>query len=93
MRIDLNRSAANEVAADQKTKQVASTGRPPVHHDTEDTTTFSSDSLAVTNLAAQAMQTPEIRQDKVDSLREAIHNGTYQVDPAAVADAMLKNES
>lgn len=93
MRVDLNRTAANEVAAEQRTKQVAANGRPSAHHATEDQATFSTDSIAISDLAAQAMQTPEIRQSKVDSLRDAIHNGTYKVDPAAVADAMLKGES
>ncbi len=40
---------------------------------------------------AEALQTPEIRQDRVASLQLQIASGTYQVAPQAVADAMLRN--
>ena len=93
MRIDLNRTAANDVAAEQQTKQVAAAEHSKtnaVAH--EDTTSFSTDSVAVSDLTAKALQTPEVRQDKVNSLRQAVQNGSYKVDPQAVADAMLKEE-
>jgi flagellar biosynthesis anti-sigma factor FlgM len=40
---------------------------------------------------AEAMQMPEVRQDRVASLQQQIAGGTYQVAPQAVADAMLRN--
>ena len=39
----------------------------------------------------EAMQMPEVRQDRVASLQQQIASGTYQVAPQAVADAMLRN--
>jgi negative regulator of flagellin synthesis FlgM len=53
-----------------------------------------SDSAALSPAAqtvAQAMQMPEVRQDRVASLQQQIASGTYQVAPQDVADAMLRN--
>ena len=47
------------------------------------------DSVDLSSLAAKALETPEVRQDKVDSLRQAIQGGTYSVDPQQIADAMI----
>jgi flagellar biosynthesis anti-sigma factor FlgM len=35
------------------------------------------------------MNTPEIRQDKVASLQQAISNGSYDLNPQAIAGAMI----
>ncbi|HEX4582577.1 MAG TPA: flagellar biosynthesis anti-sigma factor FlgM [Acidobacteriaceae bacterium] len=40
---------------------------------------------------AEAMQMPEVRQDRVASLQQQIASGTYRVAPQDVADAMLRN--
>jgi flagellar biosynthesis anti-sigma factor FlgM len=37
------------------------------------------------------MQMPEIRQDRVASLQQQIANGSYQVAPQELANAMLRN--
>ena len=42
-------------------------------------------------VVAQAMQMPEIRQDRVASLQQQIANGSYQVAPQEVANAMLRH--
>jgi flagellar biosynthesis anti-sigma factor FlgM len=42
-------------------------------------------------VVAQAMQMPEIRQDRVTSLQQQIASGSYQVAPQEVATAMLRN--
>jgi flagellar biosynthesis anti-sigma factor FlgM len=39
------------------------------------------------------MNFPEIRQGKVDSLRQAVSSGTYQVDATKTAEAMIKSEA
>lgn len=49
------------------------------------------DSVTLSSLASKALDTPEVRQDKVDSLRSAIQNGSYTVDPDQTADAMLSD--
>lgn len=51
----------------------------------------SSDLSPAAQVVAQAMQMPEIRQDRVASLQQQIANGSYQVAPQEVANAMLRN--
>ena len=38
-------------------------------------------------------KTPEVRQDKVDSIKEKIANGTYQIDSEAIVNNFLKEEA
>jgi flagellar biosynthesis anti-sigma factor FlgM len=42
-------------------------------------------------LAAQAAQLPEIRAEKVQSLREAVAGGRYRFDAQKIAEAMLSH--
>ena len=36
-------------------------------------------------------QTPDVRQEKVDSLQEAVNQGTYAADSQKVANSMIAN--
>ncbi len=54
-----------------------------------DRTTFQSGPSNVRSLVTAALASPEIRQDKVDSARQAISDGTYKFDAGKVADAMI----
>jgi flagellar biosynthesis anti-sigma factor FlgM len=47
------------------------------------------DKLSVTSLRTQALQTPEIRQDKVDNLQQVVLSGQYRLDPGQIAGAMF----
>jgi len=47
------------------------------------------DKLSITGLTTQALGTPEIRQDQVDSLRPMVLSGEYRLDPGQIAGAML----
>ena len=58
---------------------------------TGDRVTLGSSDSVVRSLTAQAMETPQIRQDKVDQVRGAINSGSYNLDPHAIADAMIKS--
>ena len=51
------------------------------------------DTANLGSLTALAMQTPDVRQDRVSALREAVRNGSYQLDPGKIADAMLQESS
>lgn len=51
----------------------------------------SSDLSPAAQAVAQAMQMPEVRQDRVASLQQQIANGSYQVAAPEVANAMLRN--
>ena len=56
-----------------------------------DRTTFQSGPSSVRSLVSAALASPEIRQDKVDSARQSISNGTFKFDAGKVADAMISS--
>lgn len=58
-----------------------------------DAASLSLNETTTQSLASQALSTPAIRQDKVEALRQAIANGTYQVAPEQVADAMIQDST
>lgn len=52
---------------------------------------LSPESMLLQEGVATAKASPDVRTDKVASLKAAIKNGTYKVDPQAVADKMLES--
>lgn len=52
---------------------------------------FSSGSRDVMKMQEILQGTPEVREDKVNSLKKQIEQGTYQVDSHKIADKMLWN--
>ncbi len=90
MRIDLNPSAMPELGRSAE----ATAGSKPVDMpqpaaDAEDVAHLSSGSDAVQKLKAQLDALPDVRQQRVDALRQAVSGGTYKISPHAVAAAML----
>jgi negative regulator of flagellin synthesis FlgM len=88
MRIGLNAPHPPEISTDRASTSSASTQSASA---TQQADKFSGDSVSLNSLAAQALQLPDVRQDKVDSLRQQIASGEYRVDPQKTADAMLVN--
>jgi negative regulator of flagellin synthesis FlgM len=98
MKIDLNSSTPEPIATPQSNQtSAASTNQvqtnqlqtEQVPNGAEDRTTLAFDHANISALVSQAVASPEVRQDKVDALRQAISSGEYKVDPGKVADAML----
>jgi flagellar biosynthesis anti-sigma factor FlgM len=90
MRIDAYNLAANDVSNDPSLLQAgAQKATQSVDAGEQDRTTLLSDSASPTSLASIALNSPEVRQDKVDSLAQSIQNGTYELDPAKIASAMF----
>ncbi len=91
MRIDLNPSAmpelgrSAEAASGAKAADMTKAAAP----DAEDIAHLSSGSDAVQKLKTQLDAVPEVRQQRVDVLRQAISNGTYKISPQGIATAML----
>jgi negative regulator of flagellin synthesis FlgM len=56
---------------------------------TKDATAFSTDQQKVSDLKAQLANLPDIRQEKVKQLRNAVQTGTYEVSAGKIAEAML----
>lgn len=68
-----------------KTVQGAgSSGSEPVGGNSE----VSLSETSVTGLKAQIANVPSVRQEKVQALQQAIHNGTYQVSGKQLANAI-----
>ena len=55
----------------------------------EDQAQFSGAQVQVQSLTAQVLQFPEIREEKVNALRQAVLGGTYQPGSKQVADAVF----
>jgi len=91
MRIDLNNSIAQQVAAERaakgNSKQQSSTAA------SEDTTSFSHGVESLSSLVEKALTPSAAHQAKVMALRDAIVSGQYKVNPDAMADAMIKEGS
>ncbi len=88
MRIDLNGANLEGVVREDKTKKVSN--KPSDAPSLEDKTSLSQDTVSISSLEAHALSFPEVRQDKVNALRQAIRDGEYKVEPDQVAQAMIE---
>jgi flagellar biosynthesis anti-sigma factor FlgM len=88
MRIDLTNPVAGQIASEASGKPSGAQGAAGSEA-SEDRATLSSGAASVDSLVSQAMQSPEVREDKVASLRQAIGSGNYQLDPAGIAASMI----
>lgn len=93
MRIDPFNSSASQISSDPSSPQVSSQKIANAGQSSEDRATLSSDSTSVNSLVSTALSSPEIRQDKVDSLQQAISSGQYQIDPGKIASSILNEEA
>ena len=88
MRIDLNNILMNGVEREGETRKVR--GKSPNAPNVEDKTSLSSDRLNVSSLTTQAMDSPSVRQDRVEALRQQVQNGEYNLDANKIAQAILQ---
>ena len=91
MRIDLNPSATPELGRSSEAAVGAKPGDMTrlAAPNAEDVAHLSSGSDAVQRLKMHLDGLPEIRQQRVDALKQAISEGTYKISPHVVATAML----
>ncbi|MGH9536876.1 MAG: flagellar biosynthesis anti-sigma factor FlgM [Terriglobales bacterium] len=87
MRIDLNNVSLNGMEPDDKTRKAGS--KAPSSPNVEDKASLSVDTLSIASLQAKAMSAPDVRQEKVDALRQAIQNGDYKPEAEKIARAIL----
>ena len=59
----------------------------PVGSD-QDKAQLSVDNGTIQHLKSSLSQVPEIRQDRVDALRQAVSNGSYQISDQQLSDAI-----
>lgn len=57
-----------------------------------DKVTVSERANTVNELVARANELPDIRQERVEALREKVESGAYRPDARVIADAILKDE-
>lgn len=91
MKIDLNNASGALSPAEWAAKGAAGRSTDASTDASEDRATITQGS-AIQDLAAQALNTPAVRQDKVSSLRDAVNNGTYSLDPSEIANALVSSE-
>jgi negative regulator of flagellin synthesis FlgM len=89
MRIDLFNSSASQISSEASSQQVSPVALSSTSASSEDHATLSSDSTSVSSLVSQALSYPEVRQDKVDSLKQSINSGQYEIDPSKIAGSIL----
>lgn len=90
MRIDLSQLTSGQMSVEQYTKKVS--GQQTSTSEMSDNsvhTTLTSGSTSVGALVSKAMNSPEIRQDLVNQLKESVGNGQYKLDPGAIAASMI----
>jgi flagellar biosynthesis anti-sigma factor FlgM len=88
MRIGLNSPDLQNVSNETATASTAAPGKPrPASGDNADS--FPEDTVSISSLSVRALQTPEVRHDQVESLQQSVSHGEYELDPSAIAEAML----
>lgn len=92
MKVDLSGAAAAQLLAERNVKPVTNASVESAPAATADRTTFHSDK-AVQSLATQALQSPEVRQPVVDTLRQSVSSGSYRADASQTATAIISHES
>jgi flagellar biosynthesis anti-sigma factor FlgM len=88
MRVDIFNAPASQLGTEPSASVsiqngASNTGQP------EDHATLTADSTSVGSLVSTALNSPEIRQGLVDSLRQSVSNGQYELDPAKIAASMV----
>ncbi len=91
MKIDMQSPSVSLLPTDQSAKEVSISGSAGINSKTEDRTTFHSNNAAIRTLTSKAMQSPEVRQDKVDSLRQIVSRGEYKIDKIKIAGSIVSN--
>jgi len=90
MRVDLTTYGLEPPEKSQdKTKITTGSAQQSNNVTGADQTSFSFDPTRVNDLQAQAMAQPDVREQKVELLRQAIGKGEYAVHESQVADALL----
>ena len=93
MKIDPNSGVTNQVITERKAQHVSSGEVAASKSATVDRTTLSTSVPTVSSLVKQAMQSPAVRQDKVNVLRDAISSGNYPIDNVKIAGSVSEDSN
>ena len=80
--------AVRLLQAEGRVKQ-ARRPEPAVQAGGKDKVVLSSEARELSALRARLAQIPDVREERVAALREALRQGTYRVSPEEIADKMI----
>jgi flagellar biosynthesis anti-sigma factor FlgM len=92
MKSDVKSPTGPQMQSERSTKQTSVGVTGSDLSEAGDRTTLNSDDNSIQLLTKQALQSPEVRQGKVEAIRQSVSSGEYQVDPGKIADAMIASE-
>lgn len=103
MTIEINGQAGNKHVQNQPTSaQLSKDTRKPAANEDKATTSNGrgADTVSLTDTAerlqsieAKLQNTPVVDKQRVDSIRQALNEGAYQIDASKIADKLLAFES
>jgi len=88
MRIDLHYGPQQAPEPRRNNADAGSAANSATRAPADDHAQLSGAHVQVAALAAQASQLPEVRQERVQALRQAVESGLYHPDPKKVAQAL-----
>lgn len=80
---------------DGRVDAVGTENQPPLENNTEaagDSFELSAQAQLLSQLEAQISDLPEVDQDRVDALRDAINNGQFDIDSSRLAQNIIDFE-
>jgi negative regulator of flagellin synthesis FlgM len=91
MRINANQVSSNEIELANNSTGKVSQQPSSASTNVVDRASLKNDSATVTSLQQLALATPDVRQDKVDALKQQIKSGQYEINPDEIANSMREN--
>jgi len=91
MRIDLNHGPQQLPETNRRSAHSTGTGTSSLGNivEGEDQAQISDAHVQIQALVTQASQLPEVREERVQALRQAIESGRYQASPQKIGGAMF----
>jgi negative regulator of flagellin synthesis FlgM len=90
---DLTRIARNTGNEQIRPESESSTDTTANSRTTSDEVNLSDRGATVRRLIDQSAQLPEVRQDRIDSLKSQIESGSYKPSATDIAEAIIKDQS
>jgi flagellar biosynthesis anti-sigma factor FlgM len=90
MRIELKTPDVENLQTERQENAPAARSNPEASPTADTTKVSLQDSATVGALTAQSLQMPEVRQEKVDGIRQSLANGQYRLDAKASAAGMRR---
>ena len=92
MQININQTSSNQIDLESSsTSKASQPTSSSASANVVDRASLTNDSATISALQQQALAVPDVRQDKVDSLKQQIQSGQYNFSPADTAKAMREN--